>query len=174
MRYVAGIERNSKNSFIKYIEDFMGEDNIVRVIGEFVNTLDMNELGFKNASPLEIGRLPFNPSDILKLYIYGYNNGVTSSRKLKAETVRNIEVIWLLKGVKPKYKAISDFRKDNREALEIVFKQFVSLCKGWGLFGAELVAVDGTKIRACNSKKNNFSKKSLDRKIKYLDEKIHG
>jgi transposase len=172
MRYIEGINRKRKIQFPEYIDDYITEDNVVRVIDAFVMSLDMDELGFKNATPLETGRFGYNPRDLLKLYIYGYLNGITSSRKLEAEAKRNIEAIWLLRFLKPDDKTISDFRMNNKAILKNVFKQFVSLCKQWDLFGMELVAVDGSKFRACNSKKNNFNDKKLARKIKYLDEKI--
>jgi transposase len=106
------------------------------------------------------------------LYIYGYMNKITSSRNLEKATQTNIEVMWLLRRLSPDFKSIFDFRKDNKKAINLAFKQFVALCKEWDLFGKKVVAVDGSKFRASNSKKNNFSTKSLNRKIKYLEEKI--
>ncbi|MDQ2087972.1 transposase [Herbivorax sp. ANBcel31] len=105
---------------------------------------------------------------MLKLFMYGYMNRITSSRRLEIESSRNIELMWLLRKLKPDYRTIAQFRKDNKEAIKNVFRQLASLCKGWDLFGMEVVAVDGSKFRACNSKKSNFSEKSLDRKIKYV------
>ncbi len=113
----------------------------------------MEELGFKNAVPSNNGRPGYNPRMMLKLYIYGHLNRITTSRKLEAETHRNIEVMWLLRKLKPDDKSISDFRKDNREAIKKVLREFVALCKQWDLFGMEVVAVDGSKFRASNSKK---------------------
>ena len=172
MRYIEGINRKRKITFPEYIDDYITEDSAVRVIDEFVMALDIEELGFEKAIPSEFGRSGYDPRDLLKLYIYGYMNRVTSSRRLEAEATRNIEVIWLLRCLKPDDKTISDFRKNNKEAIPKVFKQFVSMCKDWNLFGMEVVAIDGSKFRASNSKKNNFSDKSLARKIKYIDEKI--
>lgn len=117
-------------------------------------------------------RPPYDPKDMLKLYIYGYLNRIRSSRRLEHETARNIEVIWLLKRLQPDFKTITDFRKDNKKALKMVFRDFTKLCDEWGLFGKELVAIDGSKFRACNSKRNNYSAKKLERHIKYIDEKI--
>ena len=99
-------------------------------------------------------------------------NKITSSRKLEAETYRNIELMWLLRMLKPGHKVIADFRKDNKEAMQEIFRQFIALCKQWDLFGMEVVAVDGSKFRACNSKKNIFNEKNLPQRIKYIDEKI--
>lgn len=172
MKYIEGIHRKSKISFPESIDDYITDDNPVRVIDAFVLSLNMNDLGFKNTTPPVHGRPGYNPADLLKLYIYGYMNKITSSRKLEIETSRNIELMWLLRRLQPDFKTIANFRKDNKEAIEKVFRQFISLCKEWDLFGMEVVAVDGSKVRACNAKKNNFSKKSLGRKIKYIDEKI--
>lgn len=172
MRYIQGINRKSKTSLAQCVDDYISEDNSVRVIDIFVEALDTVKLGFKNAVPSDAGRLGYNPKDIIKLYLYGYLNSTTASRKLEAETKKNLEVIWLMKNLKPDHKVISDFRKDNKEALQNVFREFIALCKKWDLFGKELIAVDGSKFRASNSKKSNFSKKSIIRKIKYIDEKI--
>jgi len=118
------------------------------------------------------GRPGYNPADMLKLFLYGYMNRIASSRRLEAEAGRNIELMWLLRKLKPDYSTIAEFRKQNKEAIQKVFHQLVSLCKKWDLFGMEVVAVDRSKFRACNSKKNNFNKKSLERKLKYIDEKL--
>ncbi len=172
MPYIQGENRNQIILFPESIDDYINEDSTVRVIDEYVEQLDMKELGFKKTVYPTIGRPPYDPKDILKLYLYGYLNRIRSSRRLEHEAVRNIEVIWLLKKLKPDFKTIADFRKDNKKALKKVFRDFTKLCDEWGLFGKELVAIDGTKFRACNSKKNNYSVKKLERHIKYLDEKI--
>ncbi len=172
MRYIEGINRKSKIVFPEYIDDYITEDNPVRIIDAFVDTLDIVELGFKNSIPKKRGRPGYNPKDLLKLYIYGYMNKITSSRNLEKTTQTNIEVMWLIRRLTPDFKSISDFRKDNKEAITLVFKQYVALCKKWDLLGKEIVAIDGSKFRAVNSKKNNFNAKSLNRKIKYLEEKI--
>lgn len=172
MRYIEGVHRKRKISFPEYIDDYITEENSVRVMDVFIDTLDIVTLGFRNAAPAAFGRPGYDPRMMLKLYLYGYMNGITSSRKLERETTRNIELIWLLRKLSPDHKVISDFRKDNEEAIRKVFKQFVALCKSWDLFGMEIVAVDGSKFRASNSKKNNFDKKNLVRKIKHLDEQI--
>jgi transposase len=138
-----------------------------------VNQLDLEKYGFKRTTPSRIGRPPYNPKDLLKLYIYGYLNRVRSSRRLEHEATRNLEVIWLLNKLKPDFKTIADFRKDNKKALLEVFRGFTRLCNEWDLFGKEIVAIDGSKFRACNSKKNNYNKKKLERHLKYIDEKIN-
>jgi len=132
----------------------------------------MKQLGFQKAVCSFTGRPPYNPKDLLKLYLYGYLNRIRSSRRLEHEATRNIEVIWLLKKLKPDFKTIADFRKDSKKALKLVFREFSKLCDEWELYGKELVAIDGSKFRACNSKRNNYSSKKLEKNIKHIDEKI--
>jgi len=110
--------------------------------------------------------------DMLKLYLYGYLNRVRSSRRLEAEAVRNLEVIWLLRGLQPDFKTIADFRRDNRSAFKAVFRAFVLLCRKLDLFGRELLAVDGTRLKAVNSRERNFTKAKLDKYIKSADERL--
>lgn len=172
MGYIEGHDRNQITLFPDSIDDYISEDNSVRLIDEYIDQLDMVLLGFKRAVPARIGRPPYDPRDLLKLYIYGYLNRVRSSRRLEQEASRNLEVIWLLKKLKPDFKTIADFRKDNKKALKAVYRNFTRLCDSWKLFGKEMIAIDGTKFRASNSKKNNFSEKKLKRKLKYIDERI--
>lgn len=172
MRYIEGVNRKRKLSFPEYIDDYITEDNPVRVIDAFVDSLNMVELGFESANPPTVGRPGYDPRVLLKLYLYGEMNRNVSSRKLESETYRNIELMWLLRMLKPDHKVIADFRKENRESIKKVFRQFVALCKQWDLFGAEVIAVDGSKFRASNSKRNNFNEKNLARRIKYIDEKV--
>lgn len=173
MRYIEGVNRKRRISFPEYIDDYITDNNQVRVIDAFVDSLDLDVLGFKNAEEISTGRPGYNPADMLKLFLYGCMNKITSSRKLEIEAGRNIELMWLLRKLKPDHRTISEFRKQNKEAIRNVFHQLVRLCKDWDLFGMEVVAVDGSKFRACNSKKNNFNEKSLNRKIKYIDEKLN-
>jgi len=172
MRYIEGVNRKRRISFPEYIDDYITDNNPIRVIEAFVDSLNLNELGFKNTDISSTGRPGYNPADMLKLFLYGYMNRIASSRRLEAEAGRNIELMWLLRKLKPDYRTIAEFRKQNKDAIQEVFHQLVSLCKGWDLFGMEVVAVDGSKFRASNSKKNNFNKKNLDRKLKYIDEKL--
>ena len=173
MRYIEGVNRKRRISFPEYIDDYITDNNPVRVIDAFVHSLNLKNLGFINDEMTDIGRPGYNPADMLKLFLYGYMNRIASSRRLETEAARNIELMWLLRKLKPDYRTIAEFRKQNKESIQNVFHQFVSLCKGWDLFGMELIAVDGSKFRACNSKKNNFNQKSLERKLKYIDEKLH-
>lgn len=172
MGYIKGVDRNQIILFPECMDDYIKENSPVRVIEEYAEQLDIVKLGFKKAICAETGRPPFNPRDMLKLYLYGYLNRVRSSRRLEDEAARNIEVIWLLKKLKPDFKTIAEFRKENKKALKAVFRDFTKMCDEWGLFGKELVAIDGSKFRACNSKRNNYSEKKLERHIKYIDEKI--
>jgi len=172
MAYIKGEDRNQIILFPECIDDYISEDSLVRVIDEYIEQLNMVKLGFTYAVCAHTGRPPFNPKDMCKLYLYGYLNRTRSSRRLEAEAIRNIEVMWLLKKLRPDFKTIADFRKNNKKALKKLFKDFTKLCDEWDLFGKELVAIDGSKFRAYNSKRNNFNEKKLERHIKYLDEKI--
>jgi transposase len=132
----------------------------------------MEELGFNRAAPKETGRPPYDPRDLLKLYIYGYVNRIRTGRTLERECHRNVELMWLMRKLGPDFKTITDFRKDNRQAFKGVFRQFVMMCKGLGLLGGEWVAVDGSKFKAVNSGKRNFTRKKLERRLKELDHKV--
>ncbi len=172
MGYIKGQNRGQITLFPDAIDDYIQDNSSVRIIDEYIEQLDIEKLGFKRAVPSTTGRPPYNPKDLLKLYIYGYLNRIRSSRRLEQETMRNIEVMWLLKKLTPDFKTIADFRKDNKKALKKVFRDFTKLCDEWNLFGKELVAVDGSKFRACNSKRKNYNKKKIERHKKYIDEKI--
>jgi len=170
--YITGEDRNQIILFPESIDEYVSDNNSIRIIDEYINQLNLKSLLFKRAVTPKMGRPPYHPKDMLKLYLYGYLNRVRSSRRLEQEAIRNLEVIWLLKKLKPDFKTIADFRKDNKKALKKVFRDFTKLCDEWELFGKELVAIDGSKFRACNSKKNNYNTKKLARHLKYLDEKI--
>lgn len=172
MGYIEGQDRNQIIMFPESIDEYISDDSAVRVIDAYVDQLDMGRLGFQRATAPVMGRPPYSPKDLLKLYLYGYLNRIRSSRRLEQEAVRNLEVIWLLRKLKPDFKTIADFRKNNKKALKAVFRDFTKLCDEWDLFGKELVAVDGSKFRASNSKRNNYNAKKLERHIKYIDEKI--
>jgi transposase len=144
----------------------------VRFIDAFVDGLDLTIAGFAGVVPKWTGRPGYAPKDLLKLYIYGYFNRVRSSRRLEAETHRNIEVIWLLRHLKPDFKTIADFRSDNRNAFRPIFRQFVLLCRQLDLYGRELLAVDGTRIKAVNNKDRNFTRASLTQFINLADAKL--
>ena len=172
MAHISGFERDQLLLLPEAVDDYVGSDNPVRFIDAFVDGLDLVEAGFGRVQPKATGRPGYAPGDLLKLYIYGYLNRVRSSRRLEAECHRNIEVIWLLRTLKPDFKTIADFRADNRAAFKSVFRQFTLLCKRLDLFGRELLAVDGTRIKAVNNKDRNFTRNSLEKFIKAADERL--
>lgn len=154
------------------MDDLISADNPVRVIDAFVDGLDLNAAGFQKAKPNETGRPPYNPKDLLKLYVYGYFNKIRSSRKLMAECSRNIELFFLLNRLTPDFRTIADFRKDNAKALKNVFRAFVKICMKLGLYQRELLAIDGSKFRAVNSKDNAYNAEILQKKLKRIDDHI--
>ena len=172
MAHISGFERSQLLLLPEAIDDYVGTDNPVRFIDAFVDELDLAEAGFARVWSEATGRPGYAPGDLLKLYIYGYLNRVRSSRRLEAECHRNIEVIWLLRTLKPDFRTIADFRADNRAAFKSVFRQFTLLCKRLDLFGRELLAVDGTRIKAVNNKDRNFTRNSLEKFIKGADERL--
>src|SRR6202049_4367621 len=172
MTHILGFERSQLLLLPESVADYVGADNPVRFIDAFVDGLDLAAPGFIRVEPKVTGRPGYAPGDLLKLYIYGYLNRVRSSRRLEAECHRNIEVIWLLRTLKPDFKTIADFRSDNRAAFRTVFRQFTLLCRELNLFGRELLAVDGTRIKAVNNKDRNFTKNSLEKFIKAVDKRL--
>lgn len=172
MDYIQGESRNQYTMLPNVMDDYITEDNTVRIIDAFVDSLDIKKLGFNKSEHCETGRPPYAPQDLLKLYIYGYFNHIRSSRRLEAESKRNIETIWLLKKLSPDHKTISRFRSENKTALKKVFRSFVKLCDKLGLYGKELISIDGSKFSAVNSKERNFNDKKLEERIARIDEKI--
>jgi transposase len=172
MTHIAGFERDQLLLLPEAVDDYVGSDNRVRFIDAFVDGLDLAAAGFARVEAKTTGRPGYAPDDLLKLYIYGYLNRVRSSRRLEAECHRNIEVIWLLRTLKPDFKTIADFRRDNRAAFRAVFRQFVLLCRRLDLYGRELLAVDGTRIKAVNNKDRNFTRSSLRTFIRAADERL--
>ena len=154
------------------IDEYVCEDNPVRVIDAFVDSLNMVKLDFTKSKPADTGCPAYDPSDMLKLYIYGYYNRIRSSRKLMVECGRNVEVMWLMGKLQPDFRTISDFRKENTKSLREVFREFVRLCDKLKLYNKELLAVDGTKIRAQNSNDKCFNVDALNRKLANIDEHI--
>ena len=172
MPHIAGHNRSQALLLPESVDDYVGPENPVRFIDAFVEGLDLAAAGFVRVAPQVTGRPGYAPKDLLKLYVYGYLNRVRSSRRLEAETHRNIEVIWLLRHLKPDFKTIADFRRDNRKAFRPIFRQFVLLCRQLDLFGRELLAVDGTRIKAVNNKDRNFTRASLTKFIEVADAKL--
>ena len=172
MTHISGFERSQLLLLPEAIDDYVAADNPVRFIDAFVDGLDLKAAGFWRVEAKATGRPGYAPGDLLKLYIYGYLNRVRSSRRLEAECHRNIEVIWLLRTLKPDFKTIADFRSANRAAFKKVFREFVILCRRLDLFGRELLAVDGTRIKAVNNKDRNFTTGSLRKFIAAVDKKL--
>ena len=170
MTQIAGLERDQLLLLPEAVDDYVGSDNPVRFIDAFVDGLNLASAGFARVEAKAMGRPGYAPGDLLKLYIYGYLNRVRSSRRLETECHRNIEVLWLLRTLKPDFKTIADFRRDNRAAFRAVFRQFVLLCRRLDLYGRELLAVDGTRIKAVNNKDRNFTRSSLREFIRRADE----
>ena len=171
MKFISGKDRKQTCLFPISLEDSIDQDNSVRAIDQFVDHLDLPTLGFRQDFT-ENGPPAYHPSVLLKLYIYGYMNRARSSRQLEKECRRNIEVMWLLESLAPDHNTISNFRKDNPKAIKRVFFATVQIARNFGLIGATLIAGDSTKLRAQNSKKNNFNQKKINRHIEYIDTKL--
>ncbi len=164
-RFIECENRFQSTLFPESLDDYIAEDNSVRVVDAFVNQLDLKKLGFDRAEPSVTGRPGYQPSTLLKIYVYGYLNRIQSSRRLERESHRNVELIWLTGRLMPDFKTIADFRKDNRHAIRRVCVEFVGVCRELDLFSATLVAIDGSKFKAVNSRDKNFTKKSVKRRL---------
>jgi transposase len=171
-RFVEGIDRGQRTLFPEYLEDWICEDNPVRVIDAFVEELDLAELKFCGVDPEATGRPSYHPSALLKLYIYGYLNRVQSSRRLERESGRNVEVMWLTGRLVPDHKTIADFRKDNGPAIRKVCVQFVALCRQMGLLTKASVAIDGSKFKAVNNRDKNFTRAKMERRLAQIDQSV--
>jgi transposase len=167
--YKKGIDREQVMLLPERVEDYVSEDNPVRLLDAFVESLNMEELGVVRAKPKEIGRPSYDPRDLLRVFIYGYLNRIRSSRRLEAATGNNLEVIWLLGKLRPDHKTISEFRRHNAKVFKKVLREFNLLCRSLDLFGAELVGIDGTHIKAVNSRSRNFTKNKLVKLIGRID-----
>ena len=171
-RFVEGTDRAQSTLFPEYLEDWVDEDNPVRVIDVFVDELDLGELGFDGVAPEATGRPSYHPSVLLKLYIYGYLSRAQSSRRLEREAGRNVEVMWLTGRLIPDHKTIADFRKDNGGAIRKVCAQFITLCRGLDLFAEVSVAIDGSKFKAVNNRDKNFTKAKMERRLTQIEESV--
>jgi transposase len=171
--FKAGESRQQPSLLPPRLEDYVGPDNPVRAIESYVSALDLAKLGFRHAGRgVEVGQPPYDPADLLKLYLYGYINQVRSSRRLEREASRNLELIWLLKNLKPGYRTIANFRKENWEALKAVNRGFVLLVRELGLIGGSIVAIDGSFFHGDASKASIFTRKRLADQIAKLDQEI--
>jgi transposase len=172
MNYIKGFDRKQVVLIPETIDLLINKNHEIRFIDAFVESLNVVEFGFKDIRLNKNGRPPFHPKDLLKLYIYGYLNRIRSSRGLEKECKRNIELIWLIKGLVPDHNTISNFRRDNPKAIKKVFRATVNIAKNLNLIGGILLAGDGTKLRAQNSKKNNYNQKKIDRHLAYIENKL--
>ena len=172
MGHVEGEPRTQGSLLAPSLDEILAADHPVRVIDAFVESLDLAALKFRKVVAEAMGRPPYRPSDLLKLYVYGYMNQLRSSRRLEREAVRNLEVLWLLNRVSPSFKTIADFRRDHAAAIVGVCRAFVQFCRGQSLYGGELLAIDGTKIEAVASRKRVMTPKSLAKTAASLDRRI--
>jgi len=169
--FIEGDDRHQLTLFPERLDDYIAEDSPVRVIDVFIDELDISGLGFKTVAEVT-GRPGYHPATLLKLYIYGYLNRIQSSRRLEREAQRNVELMWLTGRLAPDFKTIADFRKDNGEAIRLVCREFVMLCRKLELFTDAFVAIDGSKFKAVNNRDRNFTKAKLKRRLQQIDESI--
>ena len=170
--HVRGIHRRQQILLPDIVDDYVAEDNPVRFIDAFVNRLNLAILGFTHTEAQETGRPSYDPTDMLKLYWYGYLNQLRTSRKLERECQRNLELIWLMKKLAPDHKTISEFRKNNVDHIKSVFHELHRFLAELGLIGGDLVGIDGTKLRAVNAVDRSLNPEKLEERLKHLDEKI--
>ena len=170
-RFIEGLDRSQSTLLPDCVDDYIGEESPVRAIDAFIDMLDLAALGFE-VEPEATGRPGYHPATMLKLYLYGYLNQVQSSRRLERECGRNLELIWLTGRLKPDFKTIADFRKDNGPAIRKVCQQFVALCRDIDLLDAGIVAIDGSKFKAVNAKARNYTREKLRRRLSEIDEAI--
>src|SRR5450631_964297 len=171
-RYVEAENRSQSTLFPESLDDYIAEDNPVRVVDVFVDELDLKALCFEGAEPEATGRPGYHPATLLKIYIYGYLNRVQSSRRLEREAQRNIELMWLTGRLAPDFKTIADFRKDNGAAIRAVCGQFIELCRRLKLFTKAIVAIDGSKFKAVNNRDRNFTVAKVALRLEQVDASI--
>ena len=171
--FIEGESRAQATLFPDRLDDYLTDENEIRVIDAFINHLVLSDLGFKTV-PADTGRPGYHPSTMLKLFVYGYLNRIQSSRRLEREAGRNVELMWLLGRLTPDFKTIADFRKDNGKGIKNTCREFIGICRQLKLFTDAVVAIDGSKFKAVNSKENNYTPKKLqfhiDRVEKHIDE----
>jgi len=171
-RFIEGDDRNQRMLLPECLEEFVSEDNPVRVVDVFIDGLKLEQLGFDGALPAATGRPAYHPATLLKLYLYGYLNRVQSSRRLEREAQRNLELMWLLGRLAPDFKTIADFRKSNGQAIGGVCREFVGVCRRLELFSQALVAIDGSKFKAVNNRDNNFTEAKMKNRLERVEKSI--
>lgn len=172
-RFIQGEHRGQGTLLPESLDDYVSDTNPVRVVDVFVDELNLVNLGFEGVIPPDTGRPAYHPAILLKIYIYGYLNRIQSSRRLEREAQRNVELMWLTGRLIPDFKTIANFRKDNSKAIRGVCRQFVVLCQQWGLFGENLVAIDGSKFKAVNNRDRNFTSAKLKRRMEEIESSIN-
>ncbi len=172
-RFIEGQNRFQTTLLPESLDDYIAEDDAIRLIDAFIDELDLVDLGFRRAEPSATGRPGYHPATMLKLYVYGYMNRIQSSRRLERESHRNVELMWLTGRLMPDFKTIADFRKDNKRAIQQVCVKFVGVCRKLELFSASLVAIDGSKFKAVNSRDRSFTRHSVKRRIQRLQAHIN-
>jgi len=172
-RFIQGEERSQGTLLPELLDDYITEDNPVRVIDVYVDNLDLGKLGFAGVEPEATGRPGYHPATLLKLYIYGYLNRIQSTRRLETETRRNVELMWLTCRLMPDFKTIARFRKDNGRAIRNVCKQFVALCRELGLFTQAIVAIDGSKFKAVNARDNCYTQSKIKFRMQLVEDSIN-
>jgi transposase/IS5 family transposase len=173
MAYLTGYERKQAQLFPSCIDELIALDSEVRIIDMYVDTMDMDQLGFKKDDADDNGRPGYDPKDLFKLYMYGYMNRIRTSRLLERECTRNIELMWLLKGLNPCFRTIAGFRSQNPQAFRKIFSSLVGQLSGLKLIGGKTIAIDSSKFRAVNSKKNNYNVRKVKRHLELIDEKMN-
>src|SRR5881392_590458 len=171
-RFIDGEDRMQQALLPHSLEDYVGEENPVRVIEVFIDELDLAALGFSGMTPAATGRPAYHPSTLLKIYLYGYLNRLQSSRRLEREAQRNVELMWLTGRLTPDFKTIANFRKDNGRAIRNVCRQFVVLCQRLDLFTQAIVAIDGSKFKAVNNRDRNFTRAKMQRRMAQIEASI--
>lgn len=171
-RFIEGEDRQQVTLLPECLDDYIAEDNTVRVVDAFICELDLVALGFESASPAATGRPSYHPAVMLKVYLYGYLNRIQSSRRLERECQRNVELMWLTGRLAPDFKTIADFRRDNSAGIRNVCRRFVTLCRDLKLFSQAVVAIDGSKFKAVNSRDCNFTKGKIDKRQQQIEESI--
>ncbi|TCV89485.1 IS1182 family transposase [Sulfurirhabdus autotrophica] len=171
-RFIQGQGRNQVTLLPECLDDYISEDNPVRVIDVFVEELNLIELGFTGTSPAATGRPGYHPATLLKIYLYGYLNRIQSSRRLEREAQRNIELMWLTERLSPDFKTIADFRHDNGTGIRNTCRRFVAMCRQFNLFTQAMVAIDGSKFKTVNNRDKNFTQHKLEQRMKQIDESI--
>ena len=171
-RFVEDENRNQSTLFPELLDDYVDENNPVRVIEAFIDECDLSHLGFQGVEPHATGRPAYYPSILLKIYVYGYLNRIQSSRRLERETQRNVELMWLTGRLMPDFKTIADFRKNNGKAIRAVCREFVVLCRQLNLFADAIVAIDGSKFKAVNNRDKNFTRAKMKRRMEQVEKSL--